>query len=85
MPLQKCSSNNKQGWRWGDKGKCYTGPGAKKKAIKQGVAIEGPEKFGAKATDEEIELAYQTDLLLITKMQIKKGDISDKLDGKDGN
>ena len=48
MPLQRCEDGGK-GWRWGDKGKCYTGPGAKKKAIKQGVAIEGPKKFAAKA------------------------------------
>lgn len=61
MPLQKCSANGTSGWRWGDQGKCYTGPGAKKKAIKQGIAVEGPKKFAAEAakfTDlEEILLA----------------------------
>lgn len=45
MPLKKCSDNEKSGWKWGDAGKCYTGPDAKKKAIRQGVAIEGPKKF----------------------------------------
>lgn len=40
MPLQRCTQNGKSGWRWGKSGKCYTGPGAKKKAIKQKVAIE---------------------------------------------
>ena len=49
MPLKRCGDN---GWKWGDKGKCYTGPGAKKKAIKQGVAIEGPKKFSQKAAEE---------------------------------
>lgn len=44
MPLKRCSVNNKSGWKWGDKGKCYTGPGGKKKAIKQGYA-EDPEHF----------------------------------------
>jgi phage I-like protein len=39
MPLQECQSNGKGGWRWGESGRCYTGPGAKKKAIKQGLAI----------------------------------------------
>ena len=45
MPLKKCSEDKQSGWKWGDQGKCYTGPEGKKKAIKQGVAIEGPEKF----------------------------------------
>jgi hypothetical protein len=45
MPLKKCSNDGKSGYKWGDSGNCYTGPDAKKKAIKQGVAIEGPEKF----------------------------------------
>jgi hypothetical protein len=45
MPLKKCSNDGKSGYKWGDSGNCYTGPDAKKKAIKQGIAIEGPEKF----------------------------------------
>lgn len=39
MPLKKCTANGKSGWKWGDAGKCYTGPGAKRKAIAQAVAI----------------------------------------------
>jgi len=50
MPLQRCGEG---GWRWGKEGKCYTGPGAKKKAIKQGIVIEGPKKFAAKAGEGE--------------------------------
>lgn len=42
MPLQRCENT---GWRWGKEGKCYKGPEAKKKAIKQGLVIEGPQKF----------------------------------------
>jgi hypothetical protein len=46
MPLKRCSKDNKSGWKYGDSGHCYTGPGAKKKAIKQGVAEQynGGEK-----------------------------------------
>jgi len=44
MPIQSCSANGTSGFRWGNSGKCYTGPGAKKKAIKQGYA-EDPEHF----------------------------------------
>lgn len=44
MPLKKCSSEGQSGWKWGDEGHCYIGPDAKKKAIKQGYAID-KEKF----------------------------------------
>lgn len=59
MPLQKCQNNNESGWRWGNSGHCYTGPGGKKKAIKQGIAIEGPKKFSQVATEEEFSIAMQ--------------------------
>lgn len=41
MPLKRCSSGGQSGWKFGDSGKCYTGPGAKQKAINQGLAIGG--------------------------------------------
>jgi hypothetical protein len=55
MPLKNCSEDKHSGWKWGDQGKCYTGPEAKKKAIRQGVAIEGPEKFSKKVKAGEVE------------------------------
>lgn len=45
MPLTRCTQDGKSGWRWGQQGHCYTGKDGKKNAIKQGIAIEGPEKF----------------------------------------
>jgi hypothetical protein len=54
MPLKRCSNKGASGWKWGDQGHCYTGPGAKKKAIKQGVAVEGPEKFAQTASKDGI-------------------------------
>lgn len=68
MPLKRCNDNNKSGWKWGDSGKCYTGPDAKQLAIKQGIKIEGPDKFSQKAQDEgldinETEVAFISDLL----------------------
>jgi len=39
MPVQKCSKDGKSGFKYGKSGKCYTGKGAKKKAIKQGLAV----------------------------------------------
>ena len=40
MPLKRCKANSKDGWKWGDSGKCYTGKDAKSKALAQGRAIE---------------------------------------------
>ncbi len=40
MPIQACTSGGKPGFKWGEGGKCYTGPGAKEKARKQGAAIK---------------------------------------------
>lgn len=45
MPLKQCTSDGKSGWKWGDEGKCYTGPDAKEKAKKQGRAIESGKAF----------------------------------------
>ena len=39
MPLKKCKSKGKSGTKFGNKGKCYTGAGGKKKAAKQARAI----------------------------------------------
>lgn len=38
MPLKRCGADG-SGWKFGDSGKCYTGPDAKAKAIAQGVAM----------------------------------------------
>ena len=45
MPLQRCTSNTRPGWRWGAAGKCYTYTAgssdaeAKRRAVLQGVAM----------------------------------------------
>lgn len=39
MPLQRCKVKGKLGWKWGQSGKCYLGPGAIAKARKQEAAI----------------------------------------------
>lgn len=44
MPLQRCQVNGKKGWKWGSSGKCYTGPGARTKALEQGRAIEASKR-----------------------------------------
>jgi hypothetical protein len=68
MPLQRCTSGDKSGWRWGSKGKCYTGPDAKKKALKQGYAAN-PEEFASQATDEEIH-NIAGELTVLEKMSL---------------
>jgi len=59
MPLKNCTVDGKSGYKWGDKGNCYAGKDAKQKAIKQGIAIEGPEKFSQKA--QELRMLYIND------------------------
>ena len=56
MPLKKCSEDQKSGWKWGDSGKCYTGPEGKKKAIRQGISIECPEKFQKMVSTNSLSL-----------------------------
>ena len=38
MPVHKAKKGTKTGYRWGNHGKVYAGPGAEKKAAKQGKA-----------------------------------------------
>ena len=71
MPLKKCQSDDKDGWKWGKSGKCYTGPDAKKQAIKQGIAIEGPEKFSQKASEEDIYLSKEEIKSIVSHMYEK--------------
>jgi len=47
MPFKKCERQNKKGYKWGNKGTCYTGKDAKKIALKQGRAIQA-KKYGKK-------------------------------------
>ena len=68
MPLKKCTTDNKNGYKWGNEGTCYPGPEGKKKAIKQGLAIEGPEKFSQKAVEERDEVGSR---IYLNKQDIK--------------
>lgn len=40
MPVKKCQSGGKSGYKYGDSGKCYVGKGGKAKAERQGRAIK---------------------------------------------
>lgn len=42
-PLQQCSSKGKKGIKWGKNGKCYIGPSARSKALKQMKAIKSSQ------------------------------------------
>lgn len=48
MPIKKCTVGGKNGYQWGDSGKCYTGQGAREKAAKQGRAIESQKSKGSR-------------------------------------
>jgi hypothetical protein len=48
MPVMRCIKNGKSGWKYGKSGACYTGPGARAKAAKQGRAIKSSQSKGKK-------------------------------------
>jgi len=51
MPLMRCTTGGKSGWKYGESGKCYPNPGGKTKAMKQMRAIkssQGRKKSGNK-------------------------------------
>ena len=64
MPIMSCNEDGKKGYRWGEKGKCYTyspndeagRKAAKKKAINQALAITG-----GTMTEEETQEAKISD------------------------
>lgn len=71
MPIKKCKQDGKNGWKYGDSGKCYTGPGAKKKAIRQGLAEQysGGPKFESR-TKSDTELDRMADGLISRQEEI---------------
>jgi len=52
MPLE---GSKKSGFKWGDAGHLYKGPGAKKKAMAQAVAISYSQKEAGKKPDIPVE------------------------------
>lgn len=44
MPLRACRRGGQSGWQYGDTGKCYVGPGSKRRALAQAVAIDTDRK-----------------------------------------
>jgi len=43
MPIKKCQAKNKKGYKFSDRGKCYTTKNAKSKAKLQGRAIKASQ------------------------------------------
>lgn len=67
MPLQTVKKDGKTCYRWGNKGKIYCGKDGKKKAIKQGIVIEGPENFKKIMETEGASLSTE-DIVFIKNM-----------------
>lgn len=83
MPLKKCQKDGEDGYKWGDSGVCYTGPGARKKALKQGAAIEiNKANFNY---DEFIEVKTTEMFDVLSELDVSVGDkwaIIKKLDDR---
>jgi len=68
MPITKCTNNGASGFKWGQSGHCYTGPGAKKKAIKQGYA-EDPEHFSEEmGSSAELQSIVAAELNMVERL-----------------
>lgn len=59
MPLKKCTVDGKSGWKYGDSGHCYTGPGGRQKAIQQMRAIKVSESKGKDLMEEADKIIQQ--------------------------
>lgn len=60
MPVKPCTKDGKNGYKWGDEGKCYTGPDAKEKAANQGRAIKARKSKAA--NNEELVNGWMKEL-----------------------
>lgn len=74
MPIMKCNKDGKSGYKYGESGHCYTGPDAKKKAAKQGQAIEISKHSKGEAVDkdgiDDILLELSSELSLTENVQL---------------
>lgn len=75
MPLKRCSKDGSSGWKYGDSGHCYTGPGAKKKAIKQGLSYDG-ENFKTNSSKFDESITHQEFLELEQEAEISPEQMS---------
>ena len=57
MPIKRCSSDGKSGYKWGDSGHCYTGKDGREKARKQGISIEVSKQKAGKPSEFDKALA----------------------------
>lgn len=62
MPVKRCQINGKQGWKWGDEGTCYTGPDAKERAIRQGIAALRSQARRAGIDEDEYIETHRNEL-----------------------
>lgn len=71
MPLKECTKNGQKGWSWGNAA-CQIGAGAKKRAIKMGIAIEGPDKFKEEVAKSGLATAAEVDE--VAEVMVLEGD-----------
>ena len=70
MPLKQCTKDGRSGWSWGN-GACFVGKDSKRRAIRQGLAIEGPKRFREIMKSEGKYSEYETEILIADSVGIK--------------
>lgn len=79
MPLKQCTNKDGvKGWSWGNGG-CNVGKNAKKVAIKQGIAEEGPKKFAQIMKNDGMDLSDVKNYLF-NSASLKKEELMDLFD-----
>lgn len=73
MPIIKCQSNGQQGFKFGQSGKCFTGPGAREKAARQGQAIKASQFVKDRAFFSLFTGSEARKQLLIARRNFMKG------------
>lgn len=43
MPVQRCTKDGTAGYKWGEQGACFIGPGAQERAARMGRAIKAAQ------------------------------------------
>jgi hypothetical protein len=87
MPVQRCQSMGRSGFKWGDEGVCYTGPGAEAKAARQGRAIQAGTYNRELKEDDFLpprKVREEADLGLKLREEFGRGGISSREAGEQG-
>ncbi len=72
MPLQRCQSAGRPGWKWGESGKCYPGPAGKSRAWAQGKAIKSSQGRVDTAEEKQRMIRLRREMVKVTGVRLPR-------------